>query len=131
MGSVLHRQLRHTAFLRVRKIWLTTGLLFSGHQWHLGHRVCTFQTLLLYVLGVWLVLTAEVTVRGKGPAGALAAFGTLQTISIGCLLLVAFMWTRDGFLLLFRRINLKGDKIEVIETARTPSRSFTLPLPFA
>ena len=115
MGSVLHRQLRHDAFVRVRKIYITTGLLFSGHQWHLGHRVATFQTVLLHALGVWLLVVAETTVRGKGSAGALAAFGSLQTISIGCLLLVLFLWLRDGVLLLLRRINLRGDRIEVVE----------------
>jgi hypothetical protein len=121
-GSLLHRQLSNADFLRVRRTWLLTGLLCSGHQWTrpegatgLGYRIATFQTVFLHILGLWLLLTAEVTVRGHGSAGARAAFGSLQAIAVGCFALLLGLWLRDGVRLLLRRVDLRGERIEVLE----------------
>lgn len=122
LGGLLHRQLHDSVFRKLRLVWLLTGLLYSGHQWTrpegatgLGYRIATFQTVLLHIFGVVLVLTAMVTVRPNGEDGARAAFGTLQLISIGCLGLLLVLWLRDGLRLALRRVDLRGERIEVLE----------------
>jgi hypothetical protein len=114
-GSLLQRQLGVVRFERIRLQYYLTGLAYSGHQWALGRRVATFQTLLLHALGIWLLILAQGTVYGKGPAGAREANDSLRVISIGCLLLVLFLWLRDAVLLLAGKVDLRGERVEVVE----------------
>jgi len=114
-GSFLHRQLRDSAFERARVIWLLSGLLCSGHQWHLGHRIATFQTVLLYCVGIWLLLTAQLTVAGKGSAGALEAVGSLRAVALGFFALMGLLWLHDGALLFLGKINLAGKRLDVLD----------------
>lgn len=45
----------------------------------------------------------------------LGADGALRTISIGFLVLLALLWLRDGLLLMLGRVDLAGERIEIVE----------------
>ena len=114
-GSLLNRTMSDAAFSRVRQYWLFGGLLCSAHQWRLGYRTPTFTTLLLHLFGGVLLSTAEGTIHFKGDAGARAAFDTLRSISIASLVLLGVLWTRDGLMLFLGKVNLQGERVDVLD----------------
>ena len=127
--SLLRRQLGTSAFFRVRRAWLFTGWLFSGHQWILRHRVCCFLTLLLHLIGIALLLglpqddsfiSQRSDANGTSIAQAvrLPIGATLQQISVSLLLLLAGWWLIDGAMLACGRINLSGERLEIVEVRR-------------
>ena len=114
-GSVLDRSLPEAAFFRVRQLWLVGGFLVSAHQWQLGYRLPTYTTLLLHGFGGLLTYTALLVVQSNGEEGARNAFDTLRIVSIASLVLVLLLWLRDGLLLFLGKINLQGERVEVLD----------------
>ena len=117
MGGLLQRQLSNAAFRRVRLLWLIAGFPLAGHHLALGRFVPTILTLALNCLGTWLLLVTQLLVSGRGDGGAREAYGHLRVVSITCLITLLLLWLKDGALLLLGKVQLRGDRLEVVEAA--------------
>ena len=102
----------------MRWLYLTTGLLCSGHEWVIpptSRRVAIPLTVGLHVVGATLVLTAEFTVRRNGDTET--AY-TMLLVLAGLLFFVNFvMWCRDGLALCRGKVDTKGEQLEILEDA--------------
>ena len=102
----------------MRWLYLTTGLLCSGHEWVIpptSRRVAIPLTVGLHVVGATLVLTAEFTVRWNGDTET--AY-TMLLVLAGLLFFVNFvMWCRDGLALCRGKVDTKGEQLEILEDA--------------
>ncbi len=102
----------------MRWLYLTTGLLCSGHEWVIpptARRVAIPLTVGLHVVGATLVLTAEFTVRRNGDTET--AY-TMLLVLAGLLFFVNFvMWCRDGLALCRGKVDTKGEQLEILEDA--------------
>ena len=102
----------------MRWLYLTTGLLCSGHEWVIpptSRRVAIPLTVGLHIVGATLVLTAEFTVRRNGDT---ATAYTMLLVLAGLLFFVNFvMWCRDGLALCRGKVDTKGEQLEILEDA--------------
>ena len=102
----------------MRWLYLTTGLLCSGHEWVIpptARRVAIPLTVGLHIVGATLVLTAEFTVRRNGDTET--AY-TMLLVLAGLLFFVNFvMWCRDGLALCRGKVDTKGEQLEILEDA--------------
>ena len=102
----------------MRWLYLTTGLLCSGHEWVIpptARRVAIPLTVGLHIVGATLVLTAEFTVLRNGDTET--AY-TMLLVLAGLLFFVNFvMWCRDGLALCRGKVDTKGEQLEILEDA--------------
>lgn len=93
----------------MRLLWLTTGLLASGHHVPQRNFVACVHTCLLNVSGAFLLLAA-VGIKAHGSA---SAYPTLATVAVAFFGVLLFLWLRDGMSLVCGRVNFSGDRIHV------------------
>lgn len=115
MGSVLSKTLHPSVMLRARALYLSTGLLASGHHWFLGWRVPTILSLWNLTVGLIWLITGQVCYRG----GLSAARAVLTASTSVAFAAVLGLWLRDGISLFMGWVNLSGERLEVVNDGET------------